>query len=103
MRILKVRSYSKAGTKKTLVSAYNEKCFWVFNGPVLSNLRDLAHALTAMTDKQFAYHVDSKKNDFAAWVGQVLCDKECSAALLRSDTRRKAFAAVEKALNNYSV
>ena len=37
-------------------NACNEKYFWVHNGPVLSNLRDLEKALNSMTDKQYLFH-----------------------------------------------
>lgn len=101
--LLKVRSESGTRAKKLLVNAYNEKCFWVHNGPVLSNLRDLKHALEHMTEKQFDHHLNSKKNDFAAWVESVLADRDCALSLRKADTRAKALAAAEKALKNYAV
>lgn len=86
---------------KRLVNAYNEKCFWVHNGPVLSNLRDLGKSLNSMTDNQFLYHVTLRKNDFAAWVDGVLLDSDCAVKLNKADTRIKAAEAVEKALKDY--
>ena len=56
-----------------------------------------------MTEKQFVYHVTSKKNDFAAWVEFVLLDKDCAVSLRKADTRVKALSVVEKALKNYAV
>ena len=87
---------------RKLVNAYNEKCFWVHNGPVLSNLRDLEKALDTMTDNQFLYHVALRKNDFAAWVEGVLLDSDCASQLKKVETRKKAVEVVGKALKNYS-
>ena len=91
-----------AKAPRKMVNAYNEKCFWVYNGPVLSNLRDLERALNSMTDKQYMYHTALRKNDFAAWVKDVLNDSECAAELLKAETRKKAVEAVSKALKNYA-
>lgn len=90
-------------TLKPLAQAYNDKCFWVENGPVLSNLRDLNRALTAMTEKQYEHHVHSSRNDFAQWVEQVLADKECADSLRKADSRKEASKVVEKFLKHYII
>lgn len=90
-------------TKKQLVNAYNEKCFWVYNGPVLSNMEDLCRSLGSMSDKQFWHHVSRVKNDFAIWVEDVLSDKKCADALRKAATRPAARKAVERALKGYAL
>lgn len=90
-------------SKRPFVNAYNEKCFWVHNGPVLSNLKDLARALDSMTDKQYGYHVSKDKNDFAKWVEFVLLDKECAELLSTASSREKAASIVQKALKKYLI
>jgi hypothetical protein len=89
--------------KRPFVNAYNEKCFWVHNGPVLSNLKDLARALDSMTDKQYSYHVGKDKNDFAMWVEFVLQDKECAGLLSSAGSREKAASIVQRGLKKYLI
>ena len=89
--------------KRPLVTAYNEKCFRVFNGPELSNLPDLLRAFQSMTKMQFSHHVKSYKNDFALWVEGVLCDSECAGNLRQAKTPRAAVAVVKKRLKDYQL
>ena len=89
-------------TKKTLVIAPSEKCFWVWNGPVLSNLWELQQALEKdISDIQFEYHCTNGKCDFALWVNDVLCDKACARALARAKTHKSVIAVVKKCLREY--
>jgi len=86
-----------------LVEAPSGKAFWVNFGPIVSNLRDLREALaTGISDQQFTHHVTGSRNDFAAWVEDVLCDASCAAALRRAKTREAAVRAVETALKRYA-
>jgi hypothetical protein len=84
---------------RPLVTAPPEKCFWVYEGPVLKDLRDLRNALDGrMADTQFAHHVGADRNDFATWVEQVLEEKTCAKALRRAHSISEALRAVETAL-----
>ena len=86
-----------------LVEAPSGKAFWVNFGPIVSNLRDLREALaTGISDQQFTHHVTGSRNDFAAWVEDVLCDTVCATALRRAKTRAAAVRAVETALKRYA-
>jgi hypothetical protein len=72
-----------------------DKCFWVNDGPVLKNLRELRDALAQnISDEQFAHHVGGDRNDFARWVEEVLGDATCAKALRRARTRDAALKAV---------
>ena len=102
-KIVRAVSPRHAKTKKRLINAYNEKCFWLYNGSVLSNLEDLCRALGSMSDKQFWHHVSRVKNDFAIWVEEVLADKKCADGLRNAATRPAARKAVEKALKDYAI
>ena len=75
-----------------------EKCFWVWNGPILKDLPELARALDVVSDEQFYYHVNAHKNDFAKWVEEVLGQKTLAKKLRAAKTR----AAVRKALASYA-
>jgi hypothetical protein len=86
-----------------LVEAPSGKAFWVNFGPIVSNLRGLRDALAHdITDQQFTHHVSGSRNDFAAWVEEVLCDASCATALRRAKTREAAVRAVETALKRYA-
>lgn len=78
------------------IAASGEQCFWVNNGPVLADIRDLFHALDEMTDAQFKHHISGGKNDFALWVRDVLCHGACAERLEGAKTR----AAAQKALSS---
>ena len=54
----------------------SEKAFWVNDGKVLRNLKELPPALRNMSDQTFWHHVNSNKHDFANWVDQVFGEKQ---------------------------
>ncbi len=86
-----------------LVEAPAGNAFWVNFGPIVNNLRGLRDALAGgITDRQFAHHVSGSRNDFAAWVEEVLCDAPCATALRRAKTREAAVRAVETSLKRYA-
>jgi hypothetical protein len=87
--------------KKQLVVVSGSMCFWVNNGPILSSLKDLEHALQAMNDNQFNHHVGKGRNDFSAWVKTVLCDAKCASALSKAKNKKEAHEVVSKALSSY--
>lgn len=84
-----------------MVTVSGGACFWVNNGPILSNLRDLERALIRMTDGQFRHHVGKGKNDFAAWVRGALSDGDCAKGLAKAKSKKEAHTCVSKALAKY--
>lgn len=72
-----------------------DKVFWVYNGGILKNLEQLAVALKEITPEQYAYHVNKEKNDFSAWVKDVICDKILATALMKAKTKAAALKAVK--------
>jgi hypothetical protein len=91
----------KKPLKRVIITAAGDRCFWTHDGPVLCNLKDLAAAFTNITEKQFNYHVNNEKNDFAAWVEFVLLDPECAKNLRKAKTKMAARASVIRALKGY--
>lgn len=85
----------------TLINAPDEKCFWVKDGKVLRNLRDLRDALKEMDDKTYQYHANKEKNDFAKWVREVLLDSTLANQLEKVRTRKGALKKVEDRLKKY--
>ena len=50
-----------AKEKKDIVAALPEHCFWVHEGPILSDLRELRASLKkVVSSEQFSHHVDEK-------------------------------------------
>ena len=89
-----VKKVSNAKSKKNAVCkecsitvAPQEKCFWVYNGPVVDTLAHLLEAVEYMSQEQYAYHVRGKENDFAAWVRDVLECDSCADALLKTRSK----------------
>ncbi|MDO8492153.1 MAG: hypothetical protein Q7S34_00740 [bacterium] len=87
--------------KKHMVSVSGERCFWINNGPILSNLKDLHNALRAMSDEQWKYHVRKDRNDFVVWVKAVLGDSACATKLVKCKTKLAAAKVVSKAVAEY--
>lgn len=86
---------------KTLARAEGSYRFWLYEGPVISDLRELHAAFRKMTTKQWMHHVGKGKNDFAPWVEHVLCDVPCAKDLRTAKSAADAMRAVEKALKTY--
>ncbi|MCK5282351.1 MAG: hypothetical protein KAK00_02995 [Nanoarchaeota archaeon] len=77
-----------------------EKSFFVFNGPVLKNVDELYHALSEMSDEQFSYHRNNNgKNDFYAWVIDVIGDMRLANEIGRSKTRQTTIKRVKKRID----
>lgn len=64
--------------------------FWVNNGPVLKNLKELTLAFKDMEDGTFVYHANKEKNDFSNWVSQIVGDEKLAKDIFKS--RNKVFA-----------
>jgi hypothetical protein len=71
-----------------------EKEFWVTDGKVLKNLRDLESALRNMSDETFMYHSNQAKRDFSRWADEVIGDDKLGRDLTRAVDRLEAAAAV---------
>jgi len=65
-KVIKATTVSK---KKSTLSA--DKYFYLNNGDVISNLKDLPKVLAKMDDATFSYHVTDAKNDFSSWINDV--------------------------------
>jgi len=93
---------SKKEGKQPLVHATGKECFWVHNGPVLTNLMDLHEALSQMDVESYEYHAKGETNDFAEWVERVLGDNTCASALRRAKKQATAVTVVKRHLARYT-
>jgi hypothetical protein len=72
-----------------------DKVFWVNNGGILKNMDELAVALKEISNEQYSYHVNAEKNDFSAWVKDVMGDKILANALARAKAKASALRIVK--------
>ncbi len=91
----------KTKEKLAAVNAQDESCFWVNNGPVLKNLKDLKKSLLTMSKDTFSYHVNKEKNDFAVWIKNVLQDEILANKLTKIKTLKTMSKAVGEGLKKY--
>lgn len=87
----------KPTKKKSFCEASPEHCFWVHQGPVLKNLKELNNALRSMSDDTFKHHVSKDKNDFANWIQDILHQKELAAKVRRLKTK----SGIQKAVDTF--
>ena len=78
---------TKDEAKRILSNTAPEKAFWVNNGPIVKSIIELTTAAKNLTIAQFMHHVNSAKNDFAKWVGEVIRDSELAQQLRRIKTK----------------
>ena len=93
----------KKKEKLTIVNAQNESCFWINNGPVLKNLKDLKESLLTMSKETFSYHVNKEKNDFASWIKEALKDSALANKLAKAKTLKSTIKATEDRLKKYNI
>lgn len=62
----------------------------------IRSIQELAEALEIMSDESFNHHVSEHKNDFAAWVHDILHDTELSTRLKGAKTRAESLELVKK-------
>lgn len=86
---------------KELINADEQSSFWVNNGPILKNLKDLKDALLNMNKETFSYHVNKEKNDFAVWVKDALKNNALAKKLSKTKTIENMIEAISNVLRGY--
>jgi hypothetical protein len=99
-RLLKIAKKQKKETKlkqeaeKFLARVPEEHVFWCQDGRILKDMKDLAEALTTMSDETFAYHSNTEKKDFSNWVRDVIGDVKLADDLQNPLDRNQAASIV---------
>lgn len=104
-------SVSKSAKKSTspkkgmrnLVQAEGGYCFYVHEGPVVSNLAELLSVVEGIEDEQFFHHVNDERNDFALWIDAVLSDGVCARKLEKARTKDATVQVLRASLASYNV
>lgn len=88
------------GGRTTLLKASGTQCFWVHNGPILSDLRELRMALKngKITDQQWKHHTSSGRNDFASWIHDIFRNDALAKKISAAKTKAGAANALETSL-----
>ena len=73
--------------KKYLADVPMDKSFYVFKGPTIRNMDQLAREMGKMSDEQFNHHRNDAKNDFYNWISQVIGDKKLADELQKVKTK----------------
>lgn len=73
---------------KNLVLDCGEECsFRLADGRTIRSLRELNNRLNDMEENTFNHHVNVERNDFAAWVKDVLKDEKLAEDLSKTKDR----------------
>jgi hypothetical protein len=80
--------------KKNEVNAFLLDCrpdwsFWVCNGTVIHNLKELTSIVDSMDDGTFSYHNNKDRNDFAKWVRDVIGDHKLANSIEKELNKKK--------------
>lgn len=82
--------------EKILAEAGEDKAFYIYSGPKVKSLRELASELDVMSDESFRHHTTGK-NDFSAWVKGVFKDAAL-ASDIENASRIKMAGIIKKRL-----
>ncbi len=66
---------------KRPIDAKPEHYFILVTGVPLKNLKELANSFETMADWVFIHHVNDARNDFAAWINDILKESELAEEL----------------------
>ena len=92
----------KKETKKIdLINAKDDQCFWVCNGSILRNIKDLKDSLLKMDKETFLNHVNKEKNDFAIWVKEITKDETLSKKISKNKTVKTMIKTINDRLKKY--
>ena len=80
----------KQDADKRLADVPGEYAFWCNDGRIVKSMRELKETLEQMSDAVYAYHANAEKNDFSAWVKDVLIDDKLAWDLSKSADRSQA-------------
>jgi len=96
--MMRKKSSSRLASKKTKVweNVHHEKQFWVNDGNVLKNLKELPGALRNMNNETFLHHVNEQKNDFANWIEDVIGEKNLADEVRTLQSKNAVVKAVRK-------
>jgi len=73
-----------------------EHNFWVHDGRILKNIRELLYALKNMKKDVFNYHVNKEKNDFANWINDIIKDTKLAKDMSKTKGKKEIIKKISK-------
>jgi hypothetical protein len=92
----------KERAKRLMADVPGEYVFRCVNGHVLRNMRELEAEFKVISEQDYAYHVNSRKNDFSNWVKDIIKDDSLAKSLIKASDRTQAARHVTGRLNDLS-
>jgi hypothetical protein len=84
----------KAATKRAKAPAVRRapegREFYLVDGRVLADLKELGDALDAMADHVYGHHVTAERNDFSSWVHDIFEEVELAKRIRQATGRHHA-------------
>lgn len=99
IKAVRIMRASKKGAEKILSNVPDEKAFYVNDGKVLRNIRDLPGALVDMAENTYSFHVNKEKNDFRNWIDEVVGDKKLARELSRTRSKDVFLRKLDRRIN----
>lgn len=96
---MEMSKISKKKAKDFLNDSPEDKVFWVNDGRVLRNLRDLSAVLVDMGNDTFSCHVNKDRNDFKNWISDVIGDKKLAGGIAKTKSREVLLRKLDKRIN----
>lgn len=96
-RVFELLSYKEPTREialKFLSDVEKGKEFYFYDGSVFKNLKDLLEGLKKMKKRDFEYHVNQTKNDFADWVENSIGDKLLAQRLRECKDKKSMIGAI---------
>jgi hypothetical protein len=92
--VSRTASMTKDQTMQLLSQVAPDRVFWVNDGSILRDMRELRDALLTMSDQTFAYHCNEVKKDFSNWVRDIIGDETLARDLEKATNREQAAGVV---------
>ena len=91
-----------AKQNKLGMNVADDKVFWVHDGPVLKNVKELYDYLPSMSDDTFNYHANAERNDFSNWIKDVVGDKQLASEIGKCKSKDAACKKLKAKIGNVS-
>lgn len=91
---------SQEEARKYLSNVRPENSFWINNGPIINNLKNLPKAIEETDDTTFMHHVNSEKNDFSNWIQDCIGDMKLAQDLRKVRTKEEFLKKLKNRVNN---